>query len=76
MFKKAGCHYTDLPRVELMGLSDLRLDRGVVEVAGVSEECGGRCGTNLRGGGCGEREGAVVSSGVGPTSHWESLEVF
>ena len=82
--------FPHLPRVEMvglierLGLKDLTLDRGVVEVEGLALStavvevevlalCTGGLDTSLvRGEGTGDCS-AVVSSVVGPRSHWELL---
>lgn len=79
----------NLPRVEMvglrerLGLNDLTLDLGVVEVDTLGLWRGGLCDIGLvRGEGAGESPGArigwcgagaVVSSVVGQRSHWELL---
>lgn len=87
LYRPAG---GSLPRVEMgglserLGLKDLTLDRGVVEVEGLALStgvveveglalCTGGLDTSLvRGEGTGDCS-AVVSSVVGPRSHWELL---
>ena len=82
--------FPHLPRVEMgglserLGLKDLTLERGVVEVEGLALStgvveveglalCTGGLDTSLvRGEGTGDCS-AVVSSVVGPRSHWELL---
>ena len=90
MQEKNELTFPHLPRVEMVGLSerlglkDLTLERGVVEVEGLALStgvveveglalCTGGLDTSLvRGEGTGDCS-AVVSSVVGPRSHWELL---
>ena len=90
MQEKNELTFPHLPRVEMgglserLGLKDLTLDRGVVEVEGLALStgvveveglalCTGGLDTSLvRGEGTGDCS-AVVSSVVGPRSHWELL---
>ena len=90
MQEKNKLTFSHLPRVEMgglserLGLKDLTLERGVVEVEGLALStgvveveglalCTGGLDTSLvRGEGTGDCS-AVVSSVVGPRSHWELL---
>ena len=90
MQEKNELTFPHLPRVEMgglserLGLKDLTLERGVVEVEGLALStgvveveglalCTGGLVTSLvRGEGTGDCS-AVVSSVVGPRSHWELL---
>ena len=90
MQEKNELTFPHLPRVEMgglserLGLKDLTLDRGVVEVEGLALStgvveveglalCTGGLDTSLvRGEGTGDCS-AVVISVVGPRSHWELL---
>ena len=90
MQEKNELTFPHLPRVEMgglserLGLKDLTLERGVVEVEGLALStgvveveglalCTGGLDTSLvRGEGTGDCS-AVVSSVVGPRSHWELL---
>lgn len=88
MYLPAGGNLPSVEKVglrERLGLKDLRLDRGVVEVDREGFTRGGRCAMGrVRGQGAGPSPpgalrggvaegGAVVSSVVGQRSHWELL---